>query len=247
MVCRLLVWCCIFFLKGEKNLACVPLPRGNWFHMTTLVPTSAGRRLKWLPHAPLKCLKGEEKRKKQERRGKTKLSQPQDISTAQCLLGSLYFIPFCTSQTFSEILQRSAACGCLDWMRTTIFGRRAHFRWNMGNICALNAGFCRAYIYIYKHVLHIHQVFSQLMQHRFWNAIRKVTHGYKTRHRRNPIHLKIYKHKASIINQSYKIQYKPLEKIYVTHQTYCSIVIKKQTEERYFPFVLLFFPLLCSL
>lgn len=127
-------------------------------------------------------------------------------------------------------------------MRTTIFGRRAHFRWNMGNICALNAGFCRAYIYIYKHVLHIHQVFSQLMQHRFWNAIRKVTHDYKTRHRRNPIHLKIYKHKASIINQSYKIQYKPLEKIYVTHQTYCSIVIKKQTEERYFPFVLLFSP-----
>lgn len=148
IVCRLLVWCCIFFFKGEKNLACVPLPRGNWFHMTTLVPTSAGRRLKWLPHAPLKCLKGEAKRKKQERRGKTKLSQPQDISTAQCLLGSLYFIPFCTSQTFSEILQRSAACECLDWMRTTIFGRQAHFRWNMGNICALNAGFCRAYIYI---------------------------------------------------------------------------------------------------
>lgn len=65
------------FLKRRKKsgMYTVPLPRGNWFHMTALVPTSAGRGLKWLPHALLKCLKGKER--KQERRGKTKLSQPQ--------------------------------------------------------------------------------------------------------------------------------------------------------------------------
>lgn len=105
-----------FFSKKENEiLACVPLPGGNWFHMTTLVPTSVGRGLKWLPHALLKCLKGEEKKTGEEGENK---AIPAADSTAQCLLGLLYFIPCFSSQTFSEILQ---CAGCLDWTQSAIF------------------------------------------------------------------------------------------------------------------------------
>lgn len=118
MVCRLPVWRYdfFFFSKKEKEiLACVPLPGGNWFHMTTLVPTSVGRGLKWLPHALLKCLKGEEKKTGEEGENK---AIPAADSTAQCLLCLLYFIPCFSSQTFSEILQ---CAGCLDWTQSAIF------------------------------------------------------------------------------------------------------------------------------
>lgn len=77
------------------------------------------------------------------------------------------------------------------------------------------------------------------LHYRFWNAIRKVTHYYKC------LVVILYTFKYTNTKRELQIEvikHKPVEKIYATHKTYCSIVIKKQTEERYFPFVLAIFP-----
>lgn len=98
-----------------------------------------------------KCLRGKEKKKKKDSRGgeKTKLSQQQTRSLSVFWLCFILSSSF-SSQTSSEKLQHSAACGCLDWTQTAISDLRAHFRSDMQSICAQPPTFAR---HVYMHVL----------------------------------------------------------------------------------------------